>query len=110
MKRLHLAIVGILYLGTGQATIPGNDPTDVSTTVPLVHYRSPFADYRPPGEDRTIAWKGANDTVGSIGGWRAYAREAAESAKTQAGGNKPAAPAVAPVLPPANPTPQPHKH
>jgi len=38
--------------------------------------RSVFDGYRAYDEPRAIPWRDANDTVGRIGGWRAYAREA----------------------------------
>ncbi len=39
-------------------------------------YRSVFADYRAYSEQPVVSWVAANDTVGKIGGWRTYAREA----------------------------------
>ncbi|MFT4193951.1 hypothetical protein [Ottowia sp.] len=38
--------------------------------------RSAFEGYRAYAEPPAIDWRQANDTVGRIGGWRAYAREA----------------------------------
>lgn len=37
---------------------------------------SAFREYRPFTDSPPSDWRGANDTVGRIGGWRAYAREA----------------------------------
>lgn len=39
-------------------------------------FRSALEGYQPYTEEKTQAWKEANDTVGRIGGWRAYAKEA----------------------------------
>ncbi len=39
-------------------------------------YRSAFADYRAYSEQPVGSWREANDTVGKIGGWREYAKEA----------------------------------
>ncbi len=39
-------------------------------------YRSAFEGYRPFADQEVAPWKQANDEVGRIGGWRAYAREA----------------------------------
>jgi hypothetical protein len=66
---------------------PAADPE--AATAPLVH-RSALQSYRRAGGDDppAVAWREANDTVGRIGGWRAYAREA-QSGATPA----PAAPA-----------------
>lgn len=43
-----------------------------------VEFRSALEGYQPYSENKMVPWKDANDTVGKIGGWRAYAREAAE--------------------------------
>ena len=48
-------------------------------------YRSAFEGYRPFADEPVSAWRDTNDTVGRIGGWKAYAREA------QSGGARPAA-------------------
>ena len=45
-------------------------------TAPLVQYRSAFSDYVPQSEQTIDSWRQANDTVGEIGGWRIYAKEA----------------------------------
>ena len=105
-------------IGASTAAAP-SDPADGKASVPPVQYQSPFADYRPLGEDKNTAWKDANDTVGKIGGWRAYAREAAEAMKTREAinnGKQPDADAskgkpapAAPVIPPSAPA-QTHKH
>ena len=61
------------------------DPADAQVAVVPLTHRSALADYRkvtaaaPP-----TAWRDANDTVERIGGWRAYAREAAASAPAAA--------------------------
>ena len=99
--------------GSGHAFAAAPDPADANVTVPAADYRSPFAEYRSLGEDNTTAWKDANDTVGKIGGWRAYAHEAADAMKTrkapEAAKGKtptPSQPPAAPTVPPA----QTHKH
>jgi hypothetical protein len=43
-------------------------------------YRSAFESYQPFTDQKIVPWRQANDTVGKIGGWRAYAREAHEAA------------------------------
>jgi hypothetical protein len=40
-------------------------------------YPSAFDGYRRFDEQKLQPWREANDTVGRIGGWRAYARESA---------------------------------
>lgn len=39
-------------------------------------YNSPIADYQKFVDEKVLPWKAANDKVGDIGGWRAYAKEA----------------------------------
>lgn len=43
-------------------------------------YRSAFVGYRGFEDAPPVPWREANDNVGRIGGWRAYAREAGEGA------------------------------
>lgn len=45
-----------------------------------IGYTSPIADYQPFVDEKVTSWKTANDQVGQIGGWRAYAKEAQNSA------------------------------
>jgi len=54
------------------------------------HYRSAFEGYRAYSEQPFESWRKANDLVGSIGGWQAYARESQGKAAPA-----PAAPASA---------------
>jgi hypothetical protein len=58
------------------ASPPGNDPTQANAAVPRIEFKSAFEGYRPAREVNVGSWRAANETVGSIGGWRAYAREA----------------------------------
>lgn len=70
------------------------DPADPQASAPPLSHRSALADYRKAAADApATAWRDANDAVERIGGWRAYAREAAASA--------PAASAPAPSAAPA---------
>lgn len=76
------------------------DPTQPQASVPATTYRSAFTRYRPLADITPIPWREANDTVTRIGGWRAYAREAAQ----------PEAAASAPVAAPASPPPPAKEH
>jgi hypothetical protein len=61
--------------------------------------RSAFEGYRRFADEPVADWRTANDRVGRIGGWQAYAREAAAAAQAaSAAGARPApaAPASAP--------------
>lgn len=47
------------------------------------HYESVFQQHRLWGDDSIQPWAQSNETVHSRGGWRGYAREAAEAAKRE---------------------------
>ena len=91
---LHWLVPATFLLGMGSAHAQGAtrtakaDPLNAQALVPALVHTSAFAAYRRYADATPIAWKEANDTVTRIGGWRAYAREAADSAA-------PAAPAPA---------------
>lgn len=48
------------------------------------NYSSVFDNYIPFDEVPEIGWREANDTVGQIGGWRAYAELVQEEARKKA--------------------------
>jgi hypothetical protein len=68
------------------------NPLDAQAAVPPLAPPSAFAGYRFHSEPKLTPWREANETVGRIGGWRAYAREASQGAEPA----PPAAPAAAP--------------
>lgn len=43
-------------------------------------FRSAFEGYQPFADAQPMPWRAANETVRARGGWKAYAREAAEPA------------------------------
>jgi len=45
---------------------------------PLVHYDSVFDGYQAYHHQAVAPWRQSNERVREVGGWRAYAREAAE--------------------------------
>ena len=63
-----------------------------------------FDGYQPFTDEKMRSWKDSNETVEKIGGWRAYAKEAAEPASA----DKPA-PAASPATP-AAPAAAPNPH
>ncbi len=73
------AFVGAL---TATPAVAQSDPPKAPTSMPLsagtagAPYRSAMDGYQPFSETKLLPWKEANDTVGKIGGWRAYAKEA----------------------------------
>jgi hypothetical protein len=66
--------------------------------VELTH-RSTFNTYRSFTDEKVGSWRDANDAVGRIGGWRAYAKEgrepAGQSSPKPAGSGTPAQPTPA---------------
>lgn len=50
----------------------------------VFNYSSVFDNYIPFDEVPEIGWREANDNVGQIGGWRAYAKLVQEEAKKKA--------------------------
>lgn len=72
-------------------------PTDPGAGTAPVTYASPFAGYRPFAHESPAPWRGVNDEVGRIGGWKAYAREVFEAQKSQAAPGKDAARPASPA-------------
>ena len=72
---------------------------------PRPAYRSAFDGYRGFTDQPVGSWRKANDGVGRIGGWKAYARESQGGGA--AGGHEPAMPAGHGGMrtEPASPTP-----
>ena len=71
---------------------------------------SAFDGYRPYADQPVAPWARSNATVGRIGGWRAYAREASGEAEAPTA-QPPAAAASAPMPRGAASSPgQPHAH
>jgi hypothetical protein len=91
------------YLASFAALVATDVTAQSATTAshkPLV-FRSTFDQYKPYRDEKITDWKFANDEVGRIGGWRAYLKEAAESAPEPA--TKPVLVPVEPTLVPARP-------
>ena len=75
------------------STATASDPASSS----LIGFESAFQSYRSYADERMASWSQANDQVGRIGGWRAYAREAQEPAASGTSATTtPTAPAAAP--------------
>lgn len=64
-------------------------------------WRSAFDGYQPYAEPALTPWRESNDTVGRIGGWRVYAREAQEAQRVLPSGTAPASPPAVPASPAA---------
>lgn len=85
-----LAVLGTLFGPGAQAQAQNQSqavaPADTATAQA---WRSAFDGYQPFSDQKTVPWRQANDTVHGVGGWRAYAREAAQPASAAASGPKP---------------------
>ena len=89
----------------GQTASTGSPPAAAiqATGNPPATYRSAFENYQPYTDEKVVNWQEANDNTGRIGGWRAYAKEAAQPAQA------PQRP-EAPPTPTNSPAPQPDPH
>jgi hypothetical protein len=84
-------VFGLVEVATAApAKLGASEPTDAGAAVPALVYKAPLASYRSLRDDAPVDWRQANETVRAVGGWRAYAREAAQGASASA-------PASAPV-------------
>ena len=76
-------LLALSLLATGlqaqtTATAPQRpSPLQADAPVPPLRHTSPFARYKAHTEVEVGAWRQANDLTAQIGGWRAYAKEAA---------------------------------
>lgn len=75
-----------LTAAAAEAPAARPDPLDAGAAVPALVHDSTFRGYRSWSEQDPAGWREANDVVGRVGGWRAYAREAAAPGPAQAAG------------------------
>ncbi len=68
-------LAGLAVTAAAQTTPPAT-----AAAMPQDGWRSAFEGYRPFNDAPVASWRQSNDTVGRVGGWRAYAREAAQPA------------------------------
>jgi hypothetical protein len=81
-------LVRWLAVAASLAALAVSAQTPAPTPAP-VPYRSALEGYQPFADTKAVPWKEANDTVGRIGGWRAYAKETASAPKPAASQAKP---------------------
>lgn len=74
----HVALLAVAASTAAQNSprVAPPDPLDARAVVPAATYEPALSRYRPFVEPPPLSWRQANDTADSIGGWRAYAREA----------------------------------
>lgn len=76
---LLVAPVLSLWITVANAQAPAPPaPAATATEAAPAKFRSAFEGYQPYTDEKTVNWKEANDSVGRIGGWREYAKEARE--------------------------------
>ena len=78
LPALALTVAATAQAGHEAPTAGRASPLDATADTPAVTYESAFERYRPHADQKLRAWKDSNDNVGRIGGWRSYAREAAQ--------------------------------
>jgi len=75
-----LAVNAAAQMPHNHAAMGGAAPTASVPVAPPaangLRYESVFARYKSYRDEKTGAWREANETVERVGGWRAYAREA----------------------------------
>ena len=72
--RLILGVVPFIGLAACAADRTAVPPSarEAQAAVPLVEYRSAFADYKPFADQELADWRKANDDVGAAGGHAAH--------------------------------------
>ncbi len=85
-------VVLVVAAGSVMAQASPASKTAASAPAGPHAYRSAFDGYRPFSDQALVSWREANDLVGRIGGWQAYAREG--QAERAASPVKPAASAA----------------
>lgn len=78
-----LVAASTLFAQTGAPAGPSEPAPEQQGSAPAP-FRSALDGYRPFSDEKQIPWKEANETVRQVGGWRAYAKEAAAPAPNKA--------------------------
>lgn len=111
-----IAALGLSASAAGALAQPSSaTPSSGGARVAPGAWSSAFEGYIPFAPAQALPWREANEQVGRIGGWRAYAQEAqaAQAASPQeAAGARPAPASQAPAAPaaPAASAPAVHRH
>ena len=67
-----------VFAGDMPAAAIAGGKAETPVVATSLRFISAFTGYQAYSEQAVVSWREANDTVGRIGGWRAYAREAAK--------------------------------
>ena len=70
------ALIAMTAAAGAQTAAPAATDLKTAHGAAAPGYRSPFEGYQRFTQEQVGSWKAANDNVGRIGGWRAYAKEA----------------------------------
>jgi hypothetical protein len=97
MVALAMVAGAIVLAPTATAQPSASKPTTAEPSAGP--YRSAFSGYRRYGDEPVVPWKQANDEVGRIGGWKAYAKEAAGGSQEAGAPPAPDKPSSAPRSP-----------
>lgn len=73
---LSAAAPAMLCLTAVTAQAQSNSEESTGNAAPTLQYRSDLSNYRGFKDQAVAPWTEVNDTVGKIGGWRVYAKEA----------------------------------
>lgn len=82
MTRLTLALAALAATSVAQAEPAASRP-DAAALPTKLQYRSAISAYQGYIDQPVQSWREANDQVGRIGGWRAYAKEKPETDKVK---------------------------
>ena len=75
MLGLALTITSVMAEDSKESAV-SNEPLNANVAIQPLRYETPFVNYRSYQETPVASWRGVNDEVGRIGGWKVYAREA----------------------------------
>lgn len=77
--------LALLVNAAAAQTAENNDiaTSSAELSIPDLQFKSAFSDYVPYKEQAIESWRQANDTVGAIGGWKTYAKEAHQPDRSQ---------------------------
>ena len=65
----------VLFAGAAFAQAPADTEAPKPAPLATLQYASPIGAYQGYADQPVQSWREANDRVGQIGGWRAYAKE-----------------------------------
>lgn len=74
----------LCVLATGAALAAPVEKIQANPLPTKLQYASALASYQGYTDQAVQSWRGANDRVGQVGGWRAYAKEIAEQPASNA--------------------------